>query len=144
LKDLIKNKEIINEIDELINNLYVLGVDSRQLELVKIEFERRNLTEGGIHKDHFGVIIETAFKHRSKELVQAGELIIKHCCLKEDGKEGEIANFDRFIILHDFFQYLPHKVKKDKNKSTEIGIALKGNPSDLGHDSIEMLKRSES
>jgi hypothetical protein len=41
MKDLMRNPDKINEIDALINSLYVLGVEPRALFVIRNEFEQR-------------------------------------------------------------------------------------------------------
>lgn len=67
MKDLLRNPDQIKEIVGLINTLYVLGVEPRSLFLIRTEFERKDLEDGAIPKEHFVSLVKTAFKGNAKE-----------------------------------------------------------------------------
>jgi len=95
--------------------MYVLGIEPRALFVIRNQFETKELTDGAIPKEVFAYIVNTALKGKQKEIGQLSEEIIHFCCRNEKGESTDQAYLERYTLMHDFFQYCPHKVKKDKN-----------------------------
>lgn len=82
-------------------------------------------------------IVQTALKHKTKSF----DLIVEFVCSSAKESGDKTAYYDNFILLHDFFHFCPHRIKKDKNMSKEVEHVMKGSD---GTGRISKLKQSTS
>jgi hypothetical protein len=136
LKLIKKRPEVVKMLDLTVNQLYLYGVDARHLELIKLEIESKFKEHKTIPKADFHSILNQVLKNRSKEMAKAVDLILKFCSPKEETVEVE-----HFTVLLEYFNFHPHKVRKDKNYSIDILNALRGNQK--APNSIMALKESD-
>ena len=105
--------------------MILLGLEARHLELMKVDLKKEGFNQGKISRSKFDAIATTVLKNRQKEMIQASEIVINFCSLKDftdhnSEMDPENVSLDTFNILADYLTYHPHKVKRNKNHSVDI------------------------
>jgi uncharacterized protein YdeI (YjbR/CyaY-like superfamily) len=126
---------------QAITQLYLKGVDSRQLAFLKVGFVKNDKDSKGTLKIvKFRNVFNTIMKQTHQDDQEIFDIIINYVSRGEESATE--VNFERLNILIEAFHFYPLIIKRDKNVSSSIYQILnsnKGNSQQSQQVSISVL-----
>lgn len=97
--------------------LYLKGVDSRQLALLKVGFVKNdNEGRGSIRLSRFRQVFTTIMKQTHHEDQEIFDIVMRYVSAGSEEPVKEIG-FERLNLLIEAFHFYPLIIKRDKNMS---------------------------
>lgn len=110
----------------MVNQLYIKGIDTRQMAFLKIGFVKKDKDSAGKMKiADFKTVLNSILKN-IKDEKETMDLIINFV-RGEQESDSDFILFEKLNTLIEVYQFYPLIVKKDKNHSSSIYQILNSN-----------------